>query len=843
MHQKAWAEAINRAYDAGIFIVTAAGNNYGNMPTRKIVYPAGFDRVVAACGVQAIKGSGYTPYADLALTLMAGNYGPPNKAKYALAAFTPNVPWARINSGAIVDFDGGGTSSATPQVAATAALWIAKNRKKLEKYDHLWQRIEATRAALFSSADAPGAEHYGNGVLKANGALAVAPAKASRLKKRRRDKAGWSIVKLFGGFSAAGSEKTRKIEVEMLDIELAQLAQRIPELAELVGDADEPDDDGAILSQIAEILQNETDVSETLRGVLKRATPQKPEHVPEDSEVDRGLLADQRLENALDPPVAQPTHRNLRIYSSDPAATTIAGNRELAQTVVSLPWSPIARGPIDEYLEIIDIDPASGACYAPADLNHPAILAQDGLEPSESDPRFHQQMVYAVARKTIGHFEEALGRVALWSAKLVRRDGKYDDRFVRRLRIYPHALREANAYYSPSKKALLFGYFTEPEGMERGLAPNSTVFTCLSYDIIAHETSHALLDGLHPRFAEAGSDMRAFHEAFSDMVALFQHFTHHDALRDSIRRSETKTNFDHMLTSLAVQFGRSLEGRSALRSALGRRWDERLGKDVPMTVLNTQSEPHERGAVLVAAVFDAFLDIYQRRSADLMRIATGGTGVMPDGEMPPDLVNRLAREASKTAGHILRMVIRALDYCPPVDITFGDYLRAMITGDLDLAPVDSYDYRTSVVSAFRNRGIHPDNVTSISPDSLRWESPEIRDFDLLPFIEDNFLNEKNFKWTLESDRLEAYRGSKSAAGKLNLWLKKVFGERPNGHEECLHLGFSLERKPETRPLGQEGKLSPFEVHSVRPARRIDTSDQEQLDIIIEITQKMDCQER
>ena len=34
---------------------------------------------------------------------------------------------------------------------------------------------------------------------------------------------------------------------------------------------------------------------------------------------------------------------------------------------------------------------------------------------------------------------------------------------MRRLRIYAHALRERNAYYSPDKKALLFGYF--PAGM------------------------------------------------------------------------------------------------------------------------------------------------------------------------------------------------------------------------------------------------------------------------------------------------------------------------------------------------------------------------------------------
>ena len=70
----------------------------------------------------------------------------------------------------------------------------------------------------------------------------------------------------------------------------------------------------------------------------------------------------------------------------------------------------------------------------------------------------------------------------------------------------------------------------------------------------------------------------------------------------------------------------------------------------------------------MAAVFDAFLNIYRRRSADLIRLATGGTGVLPEGEIPNDLVNRLSQEASKTAGHVLNICIRALDYCPPVDL-------------------------------------------------------------------------------------------------------------------------------------------------------------------------------
>jgi hypothetical protein len=98
-----------------------------------------------------------------------------------------------------------------------------------------------------------------------------------------------------------------------------------------------------------------------------------------------------------------------------------------------------------------------------------------------------------------------------------------------------------------------------------------------------------------------------------------------------------------------------------------------------------------RGSLLVAAVFDAFVTIYKSRIADLIRIATSGTGVLPAGQLHPDLVNRLAGEASKSAQHVLNMCIRALDYCPPVDLTFGDYLRASPT-DYDLVHDDDLGY-------------------------------------------------------------------------------------------------------------------------------------------------------
>src|SRR4051794_1760868 len=132
-----------------------------------------------------------------------------------------------------------------------------------------------------------------------------------------------------------------------------------------------------------------------------------------------------------------------------------------------------------------------------------------GLDPTESDPRFHQQMVYAVAMKTLENFDRALGR----TIDLRRR--KYP-----KLRILPHAFHGANAFYDRELHAVLFGYFRADKSDMANL-PGQNVFTCLSHDIIAHEMTHALVDRLRPYFFDPSNvDVLAFHEGFADIVAL-----------------------------------------------------------------------------------------------------------------------------------------------------------------------------------------------------------------------------------------------------------------------------------------------------------------------------------
>src|SRR5215211_6073065 len=104
--------------------------------------------------------------------------------------------------------------------------------------------------------------------------------------------------------------------------------------------------------------------------------------------------------------LAHPARRPLRIFASDPMLARTPGNR----ITIEIPNEPLQPGPVGSRFEVIDYDGAQDCFYPPVDLNDPVILMQSGLEPTESDPRFHQQMVYAVAMRTLQNFERALGR-------------------------------------------------------------------------------------------------------------------------------------------------------------------------------------------------------------------------------------------------------------------------------------------------------------------------------------------------------------------------------------------------------------------------------------------------
>ncbi len=442
-----------------------------------------------------------------------------------------------------------------------------------------------------------------------------------------------------------------------------------------------------------------------------------------------------------------PEVRPLQVYAFDPSVGKFVGNYMTA----SVRYEKLKPGPVGERFAVIDYDGTTGTYYTPVDLDDPKLLISGGLDPSVTDPRFHQQMVYAVASETLQRFELALGRRVHWrlldsndadsKAKSLAEASKC-------LNLFPHAMCQANAFYNPAVHGIVFGYFKASATNPGRNLPGQTVFTCLSHDIIAHETTHAIVDGIRAYFMEPTNiDVPAFHEAFADLAALFAHFSHKEALLNTLQKTggrlfnqqlranvptdkidepagkddgqpviQSQLASPNPLVGLAQQFGEASGMDSPLRSALGTK--------VNSNDINVKIEPHDRGSILVAAVFDAYFTVYERRTFDLFRIFRAGGGKIDQEDIPVPLAERLAAEASRTAAEFFAICARALDYCPPIDITFGDFLRAILTADLDFRPDDPDGVRDAFMQAFRLRGMVADGAAAFSEELLFW--PKVR---------------------------------------------------------------------------------------------------------------------
>ncbi|HUG16839.1 MAG TPA: S8 family serine peptidase, partial [Thermomicrobiales bacterium] len=895
--------AIQEAQRNGVIVVAAAGNM---IPST--VFPAAFPEVIAAAATHAANApwrySGLGPYVDIA--------APGEGVWRALSE----------RDGDLISFDvtqGSGTSFATACVAGMAALWLSFHggRKAIARkhYGGDLSLVPLSFQCLLAKTANTSPEfvrngRHGAGIADADALLAATLPDAAevrrfasvvRAQKARRTTflsglfSGWrgltdhSAVTLSiaatldadGGVRSDPAEATeaalRSVEASDEETQLLRrvLGERVDELLDellAVVAADlalftgfhrlRPVD--SLLPLFDRLLAIRERLSPALREQLAR---QRTEEERRLAPLHRGrLVPGVSLGIPEGVGIPAPPYRQLRAYAFDPSLATQLRAAPITTVTIPTRWEEVRPGPVGEYLEVIDIDPASGCAYSPVDLNHPHLLGQDGLAPSEGDPRFHQQMVYAVAMNTIDHFEQALGRPVFWSPLRPRpnerpeeqgwftreardrideqramgvseRDLLRRDRYVQRLRVHPHALREANAYYSPRKRALLFGYFPANDDDTGKHFPGGMVFTCLSHDIVAHETTHALLDGMHPFFNEpTNEDVWAFHEAFADIMALFQHFTYPEVLRHQIAVTRGNLEAESLLGELAQQFGQATGGRGALRSALGTRlpgsgW-QRHAPD-PRALRNARA-PHERGSILVAAVFDAFIAIYNNRVADLQRISTGGTGVFAPGNIHPDLVYRLANEAAGAAEDVLRACIRAMDYVPPVDITFGEFLRALITADYDLSTGERSVNRVAFIEAFRSWGIYPRDVPTLSEDSLRWHPPDtdtrLQNLTQISGFTDSYeqmlrrLGGALERWQPGSDRADIFVDILDAQRVMHYLLRSM--QRQIGPDHMLLPGLDL-----------RGRAS-FSVGNLRPARRVGPRGEFRTEMVVEVVQRL-----
>jgi hypothetical protein len=229
---------------------------------------------------------------------MRGNYGPAWVMEEAVGAYTPNVTWSRKgdrNPSRLADRNGGGTSAATPQVAAAAALWLQAHRSDpglAGSAWRSWKKAEAVYRAILGSArtDGLGSDYQvyiGRGVLQAESALAL-PVPTDLVQPRPEAEIGFDwvhgLLPVRIPLEAVDEETVRRanelerLHQRMMRVEIAQLLYGSAELEEILGDVDPDalDADPERLERFLRAVAADDRASPYLRGAIEERLGSAP---------------------------------------------------------------------------------------------------------------------------------------------------------------------------------------------------------------------------------------------------------------------------------------------------------------------------------------------------------------------------------------------------------------------------------------------------------------------------------------------------------------------------------------------------------------------------------------
>lgn len=265
-------------------------------------------------------------------------------------------------------------------------------------------------------------------------------------------------------------------------------------------------------------------------------------------------------------------------------------------------------------------------------------ITGDFLFDTSSEELFDAVHTYTVVRQTLTMYQRALNERLGWQWNT----GGNDDP----ISVSPHAGETPNAFYSRDEKCLKF-FFFRPDG-----APSNSPFihTCRSFDIVAHEAGHAVLDSLQPgwlsRFAPPQTG--GLHEAFGDITSILLVLSQLDQVEYIIAQTKADLHQKNILSDVAEQFGASLLGRSnGLRNA-----------DNNLTLDDVSNQVHAISQVFTGAFYDILADAFT---------ASRDPRNVDDSIVLHSIGKKMAT-----------LVLKAIKAAPATNATFADVANEMI---------------------------------------------------------------------------------------------------------------------------------------------------------------------
>jgi hypothetical protein len=255
-------------------------------------------------------------------------------------------------------------------------------------------------------------------------------------------------------------------------------------------------------------------------------------------------------------------------------------------------------------------------------------------------PQFDAVHTFAVVRQTLTMYQRALSSSGEEMPLPWQWNSSVD---TSPLQVFPYGLPNVmNAFYSRSQSCLKFGDFVPSGQSER-------IFTCRSFDIVSHETGHAVLDGLKPQWLLADNPPQTggLHESFGDLTAIFLALSQLDQCEAIIAQTKAKLHDKTFLSDIAEQFGLALGSPNGLRNA-----------DNDITLSDAGTEVHAISQVFTGAIYDILADIFAF-------------------ERKPALEDDAAL-LHRVAAYLRGVLLRALIAAPDSAATFADVVNEML---------------------------------------------------------------------------------------------------------------------------------------------------------------------
>ena len=282
------------------------------------------------------------------------------------------------------------------------------------------------------------------------------------------------------------------------------------------------------------------------------------------------------------------------------------------------------------------------------------LILRDGLQVwTPNDLRLGDTTAFAAANAVKDAAEAWAGRSIGWGV-----NGRLD--------IEPHVFIDFNAFYSPSARALFFGVV--PYRL-RGETEIKMFETATSWDMVAHESGHALHNALKPNIDHTDQGFNTWGESFGDQTAMWTSLRNQERRQRLLAETHGELNQSNALTRIGEAFAALIGSGTGIRDAFHDR-----------KISDTTDEVHDRSLPLTGAAYNIFLRIYDDLKSESE-----------------------AEEAMRQAGQIMGFFLtRAVDYTPENQVTLEDVAKAYLKVDKEFF---GWRYHHTLVDEFTRREI------------------------------------------------------------------------------------------------------------------------------------------